>query len=154
MQTAFHFKWIKCIGDPCLLQPFEKRWKVLTVSGVADDPFCKVPMLYHFIAMRCWPVKFPSPERGIVEGYERFQSVCSWYVNPGVGFFEDSSVRNSQLSFDAEVSKCGFTKILCHVIQFPTGLVCKDVVAASQTPFIVVTCTIIERVVCPNVLGI
>jgi hypothetical protein len=37
--------------------------------------------------------------------------------------------------------------------NFRQGLY-KDVVAASQTPFIVVTCTIIERVVCPNVPGI
>jgi hypothetical protein len=52
-------------------------------------------------------------------------------------------VRYSQLSFDAEVSRFNFRQGLC-----------KDVVAASQTPFIVVTWTIIERVVCPNVLGI
>jgi hypothetical protein len=57
---------------------------------------------------------------------------------------------------DAEVSKCGFTKFCAELtsamINFRQGLY-KDVVAAPQTPFIVVTCTIVEMVVCPNVLG-
>jgi hypothetical protein len=63
------------------------------------------------------------------------------------------------LSFDAEMSKCWLHQILCRVDFSPCNSIsdracAKDVVAASQTPFIVVTCTIIERVVCPNVLAL
>ena len=32
-------------------QPFSKGWNVLTVSGVADDPFCRV--LCYIISSLC-----------------------------------------------------------------------------------------------------